>query len=354
MKYFHVVRILHAWKESIFPDYLFRNLAVEWRLIMMDFKGKVAFVTGGGSGAGFGIAQIFSEAGCKVVIADVRQDHLDRVMEHFRRSNADVHPILLDVTDREAYIAAADEVERVYGTPPQILIQSAGVNAFGPAEASTYEDFDWIMGVNLNGVINGMVTFVPRMIKAGLGGHIVTVASLGGLGPGSTTAPYSCSKAAVINLMETYYESLEPYGIGVPSFCPGNMNTHIHEASLTRPENLKSTGYYESPEVMEAYRLHNVLGMDIREVGRQVMKGVEQGVVIYIPYEDREEIIRSEMQRMIDYCTPEGMTRLKARKHQAPAMPNEEMESLRVAAEVGFAKAKGDIDWIIRERKYTN
>jgi NAD(P)-dependent dehydrogenase (short-subunit alcohol dehydrogenase family) len=256
------------------------------------------------------------------------------------------------VTDRKAYIAAADETERHYGTPPHILIQSAGVNAFGPAEASTYEDFDWIVGVNLNGVINGMVTFVPRMIKAGLKGHIVTVASLGGLGPGSTTAPYSCSKAAVINLMETYYESLKPYGIGVTCFCPGNMNTDIHAASLTRPDRLKNSGYYESPEVMEAYRLHNVLGMDIREVGRQVMKGVEQGVVLCIPYDDREEIIRNEMQRMIDYCTPEGLKRLSEREHQAPAMPEDELESLRLAAEVGFAKAKGDLDWVEDSKKY--
>ena len=169
---------------------------------MNDFKGKVAFITGGASGAGFGMAQVFSEAGCRVVIADVRQDHLDQAMAYFKSRNAEAHAIKLDVTDRKAYIAAADEVERVFGTPPQLLLQSAGVNAFGPAEASTYEDYDWIVGVNLGGIINGMVTFVPRMIKAGLGGHIVTIASLGGLGPGSTTAPYSCSKAAVINLME--------------------------------------------------------------------------------------------------------------------------------------------------------
>lgn len=322
---------------------------------MTDFKDKVAFITGGGSGAGFGQAQIFSEAGCKVVIADIRQDHLDQAMEHFKKMNADVHPILLDVTDRKAYIAAADEVEKVYGTPPQILIQTAGVNAFGPAEASTYEDYDWIVGVNLGGIINGMVTFVPRMIKAGLGGHIVAVASLGGLGPCVTTAPYSCSKAAVINLMETYYEALKPYGIGVTCFCPGNMNTNIHEASMTRPERLKNTGYYESPEALEGYRKHNVLGMDIREVGRQVMKGVEQGVVICIPYDDREEILRGEMQRMIDYCTPEGMERLAEQEKQQrlpAATPKEEMESLREASKVGWAKAKADLDWVDESRKF--
>ena len=319
---------------------------------MKDFKGKVAFITGGASGAGFGMAQIFSEAGCRVVIADVRQDHLDRAMAHFKSKNADVHPILLDITDRKAYIAAADEVERVYGTPPQLLLQSAGVNAFGPAEASTYEDYDWILGVNLNGIINGMVTFVPRMIKAGLGGHIVTIASLGGLGPGATTAPYSCSKAAVINLMETYYVALRPYGIGVMAFCPGNMNTNIHEAAKTRPQHLQNSGYYETPEVFEAYRKHNVLGLDIREVGEHVMKGIEQGVVIYIPNDDREEIMRVTTQRMMDYMTPEGMKRQEALADAPPAeMPPEEIAAIVEANKLGWGKARPDIDWVDPNKK---
>jgi NAD(P)-dependent dehydrogenase (short-subunit alcohol dehydrogenase family) len=319
---------------------------------MTEFKGKVAFITGGASGAGLGMAQIFSEAGCKVVIADVRQDHLDKAMAHFKSKNADVHPILLDITDRKAYIAAADEVERVYGTPPQLLLQSAGVNAFGPAEASTYEDYDWILGVNLGGVINGMVTFVPRMIKAGLGGHIVTIASLGGLGPGPSTAPYSCSKAAVINLMETYHEALKPYGIGVTAFCPGNMNTNIHEAAKTRPQHLQNTGYYETDETAEAYRKHNVLGLDIREVGAHVMKGIEQGVVIYIPNDDREMILQVQTQRLIDYSSPEGMKRQAAMAGGPPAeMPPEEIAAIVEANKVGWAKAKPDIDWVDPNKK---
>ncbi len=319
---------------------------------MKDFKGKVAFITGGASGAGFGMAQIFSEAGCKVVIADVRQDQLDKAMDYFKDKDAQVHPILLDVTDRKAYIAAADEVERVYGTPPQILLQSAGVNAFGPAEASTYEDYDWIVGVNLGGIINGMVTFVPRMIKAGLGGHIVAVASLGGFGPGPTTAPYSCSKAAVINLMQSYYEALRPYGIGVTAFCPGNMNTNIHEASKTRPKHLQNTGYYETQETAEAYRKHNELGLSIREVGEHVMKSIEQGVVIYIPNEEREMIIRVHMQRMIDFLTPEGMARHNAQAGgPPPEMPPEEIAAIVEASKVGWAKARPDIDWVAPNKK---
>jgi NAD(P)-dependent dehydrogenase (short-subunit alcohol dehydrogenase family) len=318
---------------------------------MTDFKGKVAFITGGASGAGFGMAQIFSEAGCRVVIADVRQDHLDAAMVHFKSKNADVHPILLDITDRKAYIAAADEVEHVYGTPPQLLLQSAGVNAFGPAEASTYEDYDWIVGVNLGGIINGMVTFVPRMIKEGLGGHIVTIASLGGLGAGANTAPYSCSKAAVINLMESYHVALKPYGIGVTAFCPGNMNTNIHEAAKTRPQHLQNTGYYETDETQEAYRKHNVLGLSPREVGQHVLESIEQGVVIYIPNDDREQIMRVFTQRMIDYLTPEGMKRLAGQDGPPPEMPPEEIAAIVEASKLGWGKAKPDVDWVDKGKK---
>src|SRR5512147_1428070 len=146
---------------------------------MKDFKGKIAFITGGASGAGLGQAKLFSEAGCKIVIADIRQDHLDEAKSYFKGKNVPVHTIKLDITDRKAYAAAADEVEKVFGGPPQLLFNTAGVNTFGPAEASTFEDFDWVMGVDLFGVINGIVTFLPRMIKAGKGGHISTVASMG-------------------------------------------------------------------------------------------------------------------------------------------------------------------------------
>jgi len=161
------------------------------RKIMKDFVGKILFITGGASGAGFGQAKVFSEAGCKIVIADIRQDHLDEAIAYFRDKKVEAHAIKLDITDRKAYAAAADEVEEVFGSPPQLLFNTAGVNAFGPAEASTFEDYDWVMGVCLGGVINGMVTFVPRMIQAGKGGHIATTSSMGGFSGGTTTAPYS-------------------------------------------------------------------------------------------------------------------------------------------------------------------
>src|SRR3989304_302504 len=209
---------------------------------MRDFNGKIAFITGGASGAGLGQAKVFAEAGCRVVIADVRQDHLDEARAYFRDRKIKVHAIKLDITDRKAYAAAADEVEKVFGSPPQLLFNTAGVNTFGPGEASTFEDYDWVIGVDLFGVINGMVTFVPRMIKAGKGGHIAAVSSWGGFMGQPGCAPYSAAQAAVNNLMESYYLSLKPYGIGVSVLCPTGIKSNIGESPFTRPERLANTG----------------------------------------------------------------------------------------------------------------
>src|SRR3974390_1641481 len=155
---------------------------------MTDYTGKVAFITGGASGAGFGQASVFAEAGCKIVIADIRRSAIDDATAKLRAQGAQVHGMQLDVTDRAAYARAADEVEKVFGKAPELLFNTAGVNTFGPLEKSTYEDFDWLMGVNFGGVVNGMVTFVPRMIAAGRGGYIVTTSSIGGFF-GSAAAP---------------------------------------------------------------------------------------------------------------------------------------------------------------------
>ena len=136
------------------------------------------------------------------------------------------------------------------------------------------------------------------------------------------------------------------------AFCPGNMNTNIHEANKTRPQHLQNSGYYESDETAVMYKKHNELGLSIREVGEHVMKGIEQGVVIYIPNEDREEIIRVATQRMIDYLTPEGMKRQAALAGAPPAeMPPEELAAIFDAVKVGWGMAKPDIDWVDPHKK---
>jgi NAD(P)-dependent dehydrogenase (short-subunit alcohol dehydrogenase family) len=317
-----------------------------------DFKDKVLFVTGGGSGAGFGQAKVFSEAGCKVVIADVRQDHLDKALEYFREKKAPAHAIKLDITDRAAYAAAADEVERVFGTPPQILLNTAGVNTFGPPEASTYEDYDWVMGVCLQGVVNGMVTFVPRMIKAGLGGYIATTASMGGFFGGPTTAPYSAAKAAVINLMESYNLSLKKYGIGVSVLCPASINSNIHNAGETRPEHLQKTGYLMDEKAIKTLQTIYQSGMDPMDLAKWLKKGIEDEQLYIIPYPEERVGLERHFQAILDSvlpfeADPEGtQRRLDCWKAVAEAAMEEAKKSGGQPTSIGFGKANPELDWV--------
>jgi NAD(P)-dependent dehydrogenase (short-subunit alcohol dehydrogenase family) len=321
---------------------------------MKDFEGKVLFITGGGSGAGLGQAKVFSEAGCKIVIADIRQDHLDEAMEYFQDKKAEVHAIKLDITDRKAYAAAADEVEAVYGSPPQMLFNTAGVNAFGPAEASTFEDYDWVMGVCLGGVINGMVTFVPRMIQAGKGGYIVSTSSMGGFMGGPTTAPYSAAKAAVNNLMESYYQSLKPYGIGVSCLCPGGIRSNIAEASYTRPKHLENTGYNTNEKTIEYMHYHYSFGIDPVELAQILKKGIENEQFYIIPVPEPERMLRDIVERIVNYATPEGMKRqeemMKKRFEEMRQRMGGDEGPMKGAAESGWGKARPDLTWV-KERK---
>lgn len=314
---------------------------------MKDFAGKICFITGGASGAGFGQAKVFSEAGCKVVIADIRQDHLDEAMAYFRERNAEAHAIQLDITDRKAYAEAADEVEKMFGSPPQLLINTAGVNAFGPAEASTFEDYDWIMGVCLGGVINGLVTFVPRMIQAGKGGHIATTSSMGGFMGFSRTAPYSAAKAAVNSLMESYYHSLKPHGIGVSCLCPAGIRTNIAEASFTRPGHLQNTGYNTTEETIEFMRKHYSYGIDPVDLAHILKRGIENEQLYILPFPDPEKVLRENFERKINYATPEGTRRQEEldKKEMEERRKNPEPQ-FEGAEEAGWGKARPDLTWV--------
>ena len=251
---------------------------------MKDLAGKVAFITGGGSGVALGQAKAFAAEGMKIVIADIRRDHLDSALAYFREMDLPVHGIELDITDRKAYAAAADEAEKVFG-PVQLLCNTAGVSQFGPVSQATYEDWDWQMTVNLGGVINGVQTFVPRMIKHGLGAHIVNTASMAGFLPLPGCAIYCTTKFAVRGLSECLQLDLAPQGIGVSVLCPGAVNTNIHEAVLTRPKHFANTGYYGAdPAVMQSLKEVIAPGYDPVELGQIVVRAVKANELYVIPY----------------------------------------------------------------------
>ncbi len=271
---------------------------------MKDFHGKIAFITGGASGLGLGLAKVFSEAGCKVVIADVRQSAVDEALAWFRGRNAAVHGIRLDVTDRAAYAAAADEVEQVYGSAPQLVFNNAGVNTFGPTEKSTYEDWDWLMGVDFWGVVNGMQTFVPRMIASGRPGHIVNTSSMGGFEGSTAAAIYCAAKAAVNNLSESYRMSLEKYGIGVTVCTPANIKSNIAEATRIRPAHLKNTGYLVNEQTIESLKSIHVHGMEPEVLAGHIKAAVEANQAYCIPYPEVKEELEKHFKAILDAIPP--------------------------------------------------
>lgn len=313
---------------------------------MKDFKGRVAFITGGGSGAGLGQAKVFSEAGCKVAIADIRKDHLDEAMAYFKERKAPVHAFQLDLTDRKAYEEAANETEKIFGAPVTLLFNTAGVNTFGPAEASTYEDYDWVVSVDLDAVVNGMVIFVPKMIKYGKGGHIAAVSSWGGFlaSPGCT--PYSVAKAGVNMLMECYWSALKKYNIGVTCLCPTNIRSNIGEAVYTRPENLKNTGYNVNEKTIDHLRQIHAQGMDPVELAQRLKKGMEDDVLFVLPFtDDPEGTMKQHCDTLMSYVTKEGMAKIEeqARKRRE-AMSG--ATSSFPKNDVGWGKARPDLDWV--------
>ncbi|HTM94790.1 MAG TPA: SDR family NAD(P)-dependent oxidoreductase, partial [Croceibacterium sp.] len=147
---------------------------------MKDFAGRTAFVTGGANGVGLGIVRNLLGEGVKVAIADIRQDAIDKALATL--DNREVMGVQLDVASREGFKDAADRVEAELG-PVSLVFNNAGVNLFQPIEDSSYDDWDWVLGVNLHGVINGVMSFAPRMKARALsgevkGGHITNTASM--------------------------------------------------------------------------------------------------------------------------------------------------------------------------------
>lgn len=297
----------------------------------MDYAGKVAFITGGANGAAFGQAQVFGRLGCRIFIVDVRADALEAAVSTLRKEGIDAHGAPLDIMDRKAYARVADEVERIYGEPPQLLFNTAGVSAFGPAEASTFDDFDWVLGVNLGGVINGMMTFVPRMIKAAKGGHIVSTSSLGGFQGLESALIYCAAKAAVISLMEGYRPALQKFGIGVSVLCPANIKSNMALSADTRPPHLRKTGYLVNDGTRNSLQSIYRFGMDPIELAQHVKAGIDANVLYIIPYPEAKSALEqhfSEITASIPALEsdPEGVkTRLTALREWAQSDGSREM-----------------------------
>jgi NAD(P)-dependent dehydrogenase (short-subunit alcohol dehydrogenase family) len=242
---------------------------------MEKVAGKTAFITGGASGMGLGMAKVFAANGMKVVIADSRQDALDEAMAYFKSKHLPVHPIKLDVTDREAYVKAADEAERVFGKI-HVLINNAGVAAGGPIQTTTYKDWDFGLSVNIGGVVNGITTILPRILKHGEGGHIVSTSSTAGLCAVAGCVVYNTSKYAVTGMMETIATDLQGTNIGVSVLFPGAVTTNLGISSqVNRPASLKNEDQPKMPTGgPKPPPMDSSTFMDPVELGERVLRGI--------------------------------------------------------------------------------
>jgi NAD(P)-dependent dehydrogenase (short-subunit alcohol dehydrogenase family) len=245
-------------------------------LTLKVVQGKTAFITGGASGIGLGMAHAFVKAGMKVVIADLRQDHIDTALAQFAQHGqaSSVHAIQLDVTDRAAMAAAAAEAERVFGKL-HVLANNAGIGIQGPFRGITFSDWDFGLAVNLGGVVNGLQTFLPRIRAHGEGGHIVNTASLAALVPmPAQYVIYQTAKAAVVTLSEGIREELAPDNIGVSVLCPGPVRTNIHELSKNRPAQFGVGDAFRAAENAGGTQVNFPSQMEPSEVGERVLAAI--------------------------------------------------------------------------------
>jgi NAD(P)-dependent dehydrogenase (short-subunit alcohol dehydrogenase family) len=238
---------------------------------MKDFSGRTAFVTGGANGIGLGLARALLAEGCKVAIADIREDAIAAALKTL--DNQHVMGVQLDVASRDAFARSADEVEARLG-PVSLLFNNAGINLFQTIDESSFDDWDWVMGVNLHGVINGVMTFVPRMKANGLGGHVVNTASMAAFLCGPQPGIYNTTKFAVRGMSESLRYSLAAHGIGVSVLCPGLVKSHIYASDEIRPDDLKAGAKPVNTEMVGRLEHVHQFGMEPDVIAARVLDAI--------------------------------------------------------------------------------
>ena len=209
--------------------------------MLEEFEGRVAVITGAGSGIGAALARACAAEAMKVVVADLDQSRADAVAKSIDGVAEAALPIAVDVADPASVDRLADEVSKAFGAP-DLLCNNAGVSPFGLLWEFAPVDWNWVIGVNILGVANCIRSFVPRMIAAGRGGHVVNTASAAALQGQTRLGAYSATKHAVLGISDALRLDLLPYGIGVSALCPGGVNTNIVQTlgrlSSTDPKDL--------------------------------------------------------------------------------------------------------------------
>src|SRR5207253_2978222 len=260
---------------------------------MDSFKGKVAVVTGGGSGIGRALTLALAREGARLVVADVDEGAMASVAGEARGHGVDALTVRTDVSDLGQVQALAERAWQAFGAV-HVVCNNAGVAAWGGLERATHRDWLWVLGVNLWGVIHGIETFVPRMIAGGEGGLIVNTASMAGLIASQGLGVYNTSKYAVVGLSETLQKDLRPHNIGVSVLCPMGVSTNIRASERNRPVDL------QNPSGPEANDWFQLIGRYLtpEEVAGRVLRAVKANRLYVITHEEAREPLRRRFERM--------------------------------------------------------
>jgi NAD(P)-dependent dehydrogenase (short-subunit alcohol dehydrogenase family) len=234
-----------------------------------DLEGGVAVVTGAGSGIGRGMALAFAEAGMHVVIADIEKDSGEAVAGEIAARGLRALAVQTDVARRESLEALAERTLAELGRV-NVLCNNAGVSTFAPLDGLRDSDWEWVLSVNLFGVIYGIQAFLPRMRAQKSWGHIVNTASIVGLRARAGVAPYAASKYAVVGISEAIRAERTLHGIGCSVLCPGMVATRLARSERNRPPE------QGTPTGVDTTLLETALaaGADPEEVGRIVREAV--------------------------------------------------------------------------------
>jgi NAD(P)-dependent dehydrogenase (short-subunit alcohol dehydrogenase family) len=265
---------------------------------MRDFKDKTAIVTGAASGIGLGIAKALAAAGANIVLADLRPEPLEAARQAIEAIGVRAIGVTVDVSDPDSVAAAGKAAVDAFGTL-HIAVNNAGIAMHGtPVENVTLQEWEWVLGVNVKGVINGIRSFVPLIRSHGQPGHVVNTGSVSSLfvREGRNQGAYAMSKYAVLALSEALEQELAGSAIGVSVLCPGGVNTAIFESAATRPD--RFGGSYRRPQ-QEALKsgLHTG-ALDPIVVGRRVVRAIEDNEFYVLTHTGERDVITSRFDRI--------------------------------------------------------
>jgi NAD(P)-dependent dehydrogenase (short-subunit alcohol dehydrogenase family) len=263
---------------------------------MQDLNGKVAFITGGASGIGLSMAEAFGAEGMSVVLADIEPEALARAVSGLRERQIRAEGVIADVAVRGSVLAAAEAAVTAFGKV-HVVCNNAGVGAGGPFGTVSPGDWDWVIDVNLKGVVYGMEAFAPLIEAHGEGGHFVNTASLAGMVSPPGMEPYCATKFAVVAMSEGWAEQLAPKNIGVSVLCPGFVKTRINESRRNRPRSYGPDD--RPPPAADAPPSRVLSGIPVEPVGLRVVEAVKANELYVFTHPGSRAAVAARFERIL-------------------------------------------------------